>query len=153
MLSSFHIHLESLRLRKKSLLLLNSPRLFLTSSFLLKYSLSLLRLSYIVLCSVRYILPHSLACIRTTYCLITSQASSVLYLLALVLKIETLTETIIHARRKKFVVGARGGHVACATKCEIGLALLKTRSRRARTRVRSLCAKRERKACSALTRC
>jgi hypothetical protein len=36
--------------------------------------------------------------------------------LALVLEIETLTETILHAQRKEqFVFGVRGGHVAWAT--------------------------------------
>jgi hypothetical protein len=40
----------------------------------------------------------------------------VLCRLVLVLEIETLTETILHAQRKKrFVLGARGGHVVCAT--------------------------------------
>jgi hypothetical protein len=35
--------------------------------------------------------------------------------LALVLEIETLTETILHAQRKeRFVLGAPGGHVAGA---------------------------------------
>jgi hypothetical protein len=36
--------------------------------------------------------------------------------LALVMEIEPLTETILHAqRRERFVLGARSGHVACAT--------------------------------------
>jgi hypothetical protein len=40
----------------------------------------------------------------------------VLCRLVLVLEIETMTKTIVHAQRKKrFVLGARGGHVACAT--------------------------------------
>jgi hypothetical protein len=50
------------------------------------------------------------------YRLIPSLAPNVLYRLALVFEIETLTETIFHAQRKeRFVLGARGGHVACAT--------------------------------------
>ena len=40
----------------------------------------------------------------------------VLFRLALVLDIETLTETIFHAQRKgRFVLGVRGGHVARTT--------------------------------------
>ena len=40
---------------------------------------------------------------------------NVLCRLALVLEIETLTETILHAQRKEsFVLGAPGGHVAGA---------------------------------------
>jgi hypothetical protein len=40
------------------------------------------------------------------------------------LEIETLTETIVHTQRKKrFVLGARGGHVACATAVRDGATL------------------------------
>jgi len=40
----------------------------------------------------------------------------VLCRLALVLDVETLRETILHAQRKeRFILGARGGRVACAT--------------------------------------
>ena len=40
----------------------------------------------------------------------------VLCQLALVLDVETVTETILHAQRKeRFVLGARVGRVACAT--------------------------------------
>ncbi len=47
---------------------------------------------------------------------VPSLASNVLCRLALVLEIEALTETILHTQRKeRFALGARGGHVACAT--------------------------------------
>jgi len=56
--------------------------------------------------------PHTFTSTHTyPYCFIPSLASNV-YQLALVLEIEPLTETILHAQRKqKFVLGARGGHI------------------------------------------
>ena len=46
----------------------------------------------------------------------TSVVSNVLYRLAPVLEIGTLTKTILHAQRKqRFVLDARGGRVACPT--------------------------------------
>ena len=50
------------------------------------------------------------------------------YRFALVLEIETLTETNLHAQKEETPqispFGPRGGQVACATESEIGLALV-----------------------------
>jgi len=100
---------------KRSLLLLNSPRLLLTSSFLLKIPTP----------------PFLSSIYRTSYHTL-SDTSPHMYLHAYVLPVPSLalkifmligagfgnrtTETILHAqRRERFVLGARGGCVACAT--------------------------------------
>lgn len=50
------------------------------------------------------------------YFLIPPLSSNVLCRLELVLDLKTLTEKIFHVQREeRFVLGARGGHVACAT--------------------------------------
>jgi hypothetical protein len=100
-----------------SLLLLNTPRLLITSSFLLKIFPVPPFLS-----SIYRTLYHALSIMHLHACVlpVPSLASNVLCRLALGLEIETLAETILRAQRKeRFVlrVGARlrGDHVACAT--------------------------------------
>jgi hypothetical protein len=103
MLSRFHIHLVSLQPRKKSLLLFNSPRLtyFFVSPKFFSFPFSPQSTSIVhctMLCLTR---PRACICICMhtyhQYRLMPSLASSFLCRLALVLKIETLTETIPHA--------------------------------------------------------
>ena len=83
MRTSFHIHLVSLKPCKKSLLLLNSPRLFLISPK-----------SFPVYHTLYQVLSDTSSHIGTTYIILYPLASNVLYRLALVLKIEAMIETI-----------------------------------------------------------
>ena len=65
-----------------------------------------------------FLIPRTCICAHTHYLyrLIPFLTSNVLYRLVLVLEIEPMTETILHAQGKEiFALGARGGHVACAT--------------------------------------
>jgi hypothetical protein len=74
--------------------------------------------------------PRTFTCTHTCwypYSLIPPLASNhdVLYQLALVLEIETLTKTILRAQKtERFALGARGGHVACATEMRDGTMLI-----------------------------
>ncbi|KAF8495476.1 hypothetical protein F5888DRAFT_1907803, partial [Russula emetica] len=92
--------------RNKSLLFLNSPRLLLTSSFILNFSpslpfppLSILHCTTILCLKC----PRTCICTHTyyPYRLIPFLASNVLCRLALVLEIEYVIETILHAQRKE----------------------------------------------------
>ena len=66
-----------------------------------------------------FLTPRRCTCTYTHYLfrLIPILASNVVfYRLALVLENEPVTETVLHAQGKEiFALGARGGHVTCAT--------------------------------------
>jgi hypothetical protein len=103
--------------RATSLMLLNSPRLLLyyfipPENFPVSPFLSSMHRTLYHLCPT-----HPRICTCYLYRLIRSLAPSldVLCRLALVLEIRPLGETILHVQRKeRFVLGARGGRVACA---------------------------------------
>ena len=122
---TFILYHSSRARRGPSFLLLSSPRLLLTSPFLLKNSPSLPYSPPSILhCAMLCMTPPRICTCTHAYYpyrLIPSLASNVLYELAPVWDIENLNNTIRRAQRKeRFVLGARGGHVAYATECEMG---------------------------------
>jgi hypothetical protein len=118
MLSSFHIHLISLWPHKKSL---NSPRLALPPAYFFispeKNSPSLpFSPPSIVHCTI-LCLTRPRTCTCTTYEVPISSHTlcSIDCFISIGAGFAPLTETILHAQKERFVLGARGGHVACAT--------------------------------------